>query len=97
MIKEGYLRQVTQRKHLQERDAVIQRVKDAFLNTNIEKDGDDFSPNALDGEITIVATGSSQSGLWTVSGSDIDLVIVFHNRMAHNQHFLIKHCVQVVK
>lgn len=51
----------------------------------------------MDGEITVVATGSSQNGLWTGSGSDVDLVIVFHNRMAHNQHQLIKHCGKIIK
>jgi DNA polymerase sigma len=77
------------------RDAVIARVKDAFLQLKVESD--ESQSHALDGEITVVATGSCQNGLWTVLGSDIDLVIVFHNRMAHNQHFLIKHCVPVVK
>ena len=74
------------------RDQVIERVKDTFQQANKS----DF-PSSFDGEITVIATGSSQNGLWTVSGSDIDLVVVFHNRMAHNQHFLIKHCVKVVK
>jgi predicted nucleotidyltransferase len=38
----------------------------------------------LDGDVTVVATGSSQNGLWTVTGSDIDLVVLFNNRMSHN-------------
>lgn len=46
--------------------------------------------------MTLVATGSSQNGLW-IFGSDIDLVLVFHNKMAHNQHYLIKHCGKVLK
>ena len=47
--------------------------------------------------MTVVATGSSQNGLWTNTGSDIDLVVLFNNRMAHNQHFLIKQCGKLVK
>jgi len=58
---------------------VICRVKDAFYNSS-KKD----YPQILDGEITVSGTGSSMNGLWTVSGSDIDVVVVFHNRMAHN-------------
>lgn len=53
-------------------------------------------PSILDGEVTVVATGSGQNGLWTIS-SDIDICVVFHNRMAHNQHFLIKHCGKIIK
>ena len=43
------------------------------------------------------ATGSCMNGLWTASGSDIDIVIVFHNRMAYNQHQLVKHCGKVIR
>lgn len=63
------------------RDKVIKNVKDSFMNSP-KKD----YPQILDGKVTVVATGSSQSGLWTASGSDVDLVIVFGNRMAYNQH-----------
>ena len=37
------------------------------------------------------------NGLWTASGSDIDVVIVFHNRMAYNQHQLVRHCGRIIK
>ena len=32
-----------------------------------------------------------------MSGCDIDVIVIFHNHMAHNQHQLIKHCGKVVR
>ena len=64
---------------LKTRDQVIERIKDSFYN------GDSRTQSyLLEGEITISATGSCMNGLWTASGSDIDVVIVFHSRMAYN-------------
>ena len=58
---------------------VIERIKDTFYH------GDSRTQSyLLEGEITISATGSCMNGLWTASGSDIDVVIVFHSRMAYN-------------
>jgi hypothetical protein len=79
MIKEMYHDLLVSHADLQIRDTVINRVKDAFFDAS-KKD----YPQLLDGEITVSGTGSAMNGLWTASGSDIDVVVVFHNRMAHN-------------
>ena len=77
---------------LETRDRVIERIKDVFYH------GDSRTQSyLLEGEITISATGSCINGLWTASGSDIDVVIVFHSRMAYNQHQLVKHCGKIIK
>ena len=91
-IKQTYTEQLVSNKDLKIRDKVIQRVKDAFYNAN-KKD----YPALLDGEITVSGTGSSMNGLWTATGSDIDICVVFHNRMAHNQHQLIRQCGKIIK
>jgi len=79
MIKEMYHDLLVNTADLKIRDTVINRVKDAFFDAS-KKD----YPQLLDGEITVSGTGSAMNGLWTASGSDIDVVVVFHNRMAHN-------------
>jgi hypothetical protein len=78
-VKQAYHEQLVDNRDLRVRDTVINRVKDAFFNAS-KKD----YPQLLDGEITVSGTGSAMNGLWTSSGSDIDIVVVFHNRMAHN-------------
>ena len=78
-MKQAYHEQLVDNRDLRVRDTVINRVKDAFFNAS-KKD----YPQLLDGEITVSGTGSAMNGLWTSSGSDIDIVVVFHNRMAHN-------------
>jgi|TARA_B110000285_G_C14716127_1_gene420009 predicted nucleotidyltransferase len=79
MIKQIYLENLVSRNDLMVRDTVIDRVKNSFFNA-AKKD----YPQLLDGEITVSGTGSAMNGLWTSQGSDIDVVVVFHNRMAHN-------------
>ena len=78
LIHQIYHEQMPNKQHLEARDQVIERVKDAFYKCKKP----DY-PSVLDGEVTVVATGSGQNGLWTVT-SDIDICVVFHNRMAHN-------------
>ena len=74
-----YAEQCVKEADLKIRDQVLERIKDAFYM------GDSKNQSyLLEGEITISATGSCMNGLWTASGSDIDVVIVFHNRMAYN-------------
>lgn len=51
----------------------------------------------MDGNITIQSTGSANNGLWSPKGSDIDVVVVFHSHMAHNQHSLIKYCAKLIR
>ena len=81
IVRVVYEEQCVKQIDLHTRDQVITRIKDAFYN------GDSKNQSyLLEGEITISATGSCMNGLWTVSGSDIDVVIVFHSRMAYNQH-----------
>ena len=78
-MKRIYTEQCVKPGDLKVRDKVLERIKDAFYHS----DGKTQS-YLLEGEITISATGSCMNGLWTASGSDIDVVIVFHNRMAYN-------------
>ena len=81
LMRRIYTEQCVKSRDLKVRDKVLERIKDAFYY----QDGKNQS-YLLEGEITISATGSCMNGLWTASGSDIDVVIVFHNRMAYNQH-----------
>jgi DNA polymerase sigma len=76
---------------MKSRDLVIERIKTAFYNS-----GKKNYPHLLDGEITVCATGSCMNGLWS-AGSDIDVVIVFHNRMAYNQHQLVRHSGRIIR
>ena len=85
IVKQAYHEQLVGNHDLRIRDTVIKRVQDAFFSAS-KKD----YPQLLDGEITVSGTGSAMNGLWTSAGSDIDIVVVFHNRMAHNQHQLIR-------
>ena len=50
----------------------------------------------MTGEIKITAFGSSMNGLWN-SDSDIDITAIFINRLAHNQHQLLKMCSYILK
>ena len=92
IMRKIYTEQCVKPTDMKIRDKVLERIKDAFYHT----DGKTQS-YLLEGEITISATGSCMNGLWTASGSDIDVVIVFHNRMAYNQHQLVKHCGKVIR
>ena len=92
IMRKVYRDQCVRPSDMKIRDKVLERIKDAFYHTEAKN-----GSHLLEGEITISATGSCMNGLWTASGSDIDIVIVFHNRMAYNQHQLVKHCGKVIR
>lgn len=90
-LKQVYQEQLVTQEEMKSRDLVIERIKTAFYNS-----GEKNYPHLLDGEITVCATGSCMNGLWS-AGSDIDIVIVFHNRMAYNQHQLVRHSGRIIR
>ena len=51
----------------------------------------------MTGELKISGFGSCQNGLWNVERSDIDVTCVIQDKLAYNQHQLLKMCAKIVK
>jgi DNA polymerase sigma len=77
---------------LQLRDKVINNIKNAFKNCS-----DRDYPQLLTGEIKVSGFGSCQNGLWNVERSDIDVTCIIQDKLAYNQHQLLKMCAKIVK
>lgn len=74
------------------RDKVINNIKNAFKTCT-----DREYPQILTGELKISGFGSCQNGLWNVEKSDIDVTCVIQDKLAFNQHSLLKMCTKIVK
>ena len=81
LIKEVYKNQQVNRKDLEIRDQVINRMKDAFYKAS-HKD----YPIKITGEILISGFGSCHNGSWNTEKSDIDVTAVFFDSLTHNHH-----------
>ena len=51
----------------------------------------------LTGELRISGFGSCQNGLWNVDKSDIDVTCIIADKLAYNQHQLLKMSAKIVK
>lgn len=92
LVRMIYKEQCVSQADLALRDKVINNIKNAFKNCS-----DREYPQILTGEVKVSGFGSCQNGTWNVEHSDIDVTAIIMNKLAYNQHQLLKACAKIVK